>query len=103
MIATYFRWIIELPLLPHSSDQCQPLDLGIFHVQKGRMQRLYVDPKLSPQTSQLIKMLDRLTQASIRSNVVNAFKCAGIRYKYNKTKKCYFLMLIEQKQKSTAF
>lgn len=42
-----FIGIIVLPLPPHSSDQCQPLDLGIFHVQKGRMQRVYVDPKLS--------------------------------------------------------
>lgn len=85
-----YKGIIVLPLPPHSSDQCQPLDLGIFHVQKGRMQRLYIDPKLSPQTQQLIKMLDSLKQVCITSNVVNAFKCTGIKSKYDKEKQMFF-------------
>ena len=75
--------VIVFPLPPHSSDQCQPLDLGIFHVQKSRMQRMTVDTSLCAQTIQIIKMLDSFEQATTVSNVVSVFRAVGILSKYD--------------------
>lgn len=82
--------IIVLPLPAHASDQCQPLDLGIFTVQKGKMPRISVDTKLSAQTIQLIRMIDSFTKAASISNVVKAFKIGGIVSHYDIKEKKLF-------------
>ena len=70
--------IIPLQLAPHSSDQTQPLDIGIFGVQKAKMARMSTPSGLSPQTSQLIRIIDSFAQTATISNVISAFKGAGI-------------------------
>ena len=45
-------------LPPHTSDQLQPLDLGIFAIQKRWKSNVSVDDKLNGQTKQVIKMLN---------------------------------------------
>ena len=76
--------ILVLQLLPHASDQFQPLDIGIFHVQKTKMQRMTVDRRLSAQ------MLDAFTYAATVSNVVSAFHGAGIISNYDKEDDCLY-------------
>ena len=70
--------VIPLPIPPHSSDQTQMLDLGIFGVQKTRMQRMRYDSELNKQTIQIMKIVDSFTQAATISNVVSAFRSGGI-------------------------
>ena len=68
--------VVFLP--PHSSDQTQPLDLGVF----GQMKRFSSNYKnhsdVSAQTNQIIKILHSLWQASSPDNVMSAFRAAGI-------------------------
>lgn len=45
-----------------------------------------VDSRLDPQTQKLIKIIDSLSQATTISNVINAFKGAGIDVKYDREK-----------------
>jgi hypothetical protein len=72
------RWIV-LHLLPaYSSDQIQPLDLGIFGLQKSEAKRLRLPQSLNLQTVQVVKMLVGLQKATTRHDVVRAFRCAGI-------------------------
>lgn len=78
-----FYNIIPLFMPPHSSDQCQPLDIGIFFLQKLKMQRIKVDDRYDPQTQKLIKMIDSLRQATTISNVIGAFRGAGIDVRYD--------------------
>lgn len=61
----------------------QPLDIGVFHEQKSEMSRMKVNRMLSAQTIQLKRMLDTFTQAVSVSNVVSAFRGAGIRSHYD--------------------
>ena len=70
--------VIPLPIPPHSGDQTQMLDLGIFGVQKTRMQRTRHDSELNKQTIQIMKIVDSFTQAATISNVVSAFRSGGI-------------------------
>lgn len=39
-------------LAAHSSNQCQPLDLGIFGAQKSAIRRVFPNKSLNPQTRQ---------------------------------------------------
>lgn len=75
--------IIPLFLAPHSSDQTQPLDIGIFGVQKSKMGRMQVPSGLSEQSAQLIKILDSFHQTATISNIISAFNGAGIVSKYH--------------------
>ena len=65
-------------LVPHSSDQSQPLDLGIFSVHKSIMQRLKKPTFLSPFASQIYVASQSLEQASNSCAIINSFKAAGI-------------------------
>ncbi len=76
--------IIPFFLPPHSSDQTQPLDIGIFAVQKTKMNRIFVPSGLSQQSSQLIKIIDSFRQTSTISNVISAFRGAGIVSSFDK-------------------
>ena len=66
-------------LVPHSSDQTQPLDLGIFGVAKGHISTKRTDSNLSAQTNQILKLLSSLWQAANPINVMSAFRAAGIK------------------------
>ncbi len=65
-------------LVAHSSDQTQPLDLGIFGVMKHFEQNFQNIKQLSRQTNQIIKVIKCLYQASTPPNCKAAFKAAGI-------------------------
>jgi hypothetical protein len=70
---------VELAFLPpHTSDQIQPLDLGIFAVQKIEASRTRPSPDLNPQTQQLVKILNGYTKACCPNNITSAFRRAGI-------------------------
>ena len=62
----------------HTSDQLQPLDLGIFANQKRWQSNVSVDDTLNRQTKQLIKILDSYRMATTPKNVIGAFRKGGI-------------------------
>ena len=63
---------------PHSSDQVQPLDLGIFSNQKRWQNNISVEAQLNRQTKQVIKIVDSYRMATTFKNVVSSFRRAGI-------------------------
>ena len=65
-------------LVLHRSDQTQPLDLGIFSVQKGLQQRLRKPEFLSPFVAQIFVAKQSIEQASTVCSIINAIKAAGI-------------------------
>ena len=65
-------------LVPHSSDQTQPLDLGIFGVHKTKKQRTEKNRDETVQTSILNQAVSSLEMASTTNNIVKAFKAVGI-------------------------
>jgi hypothetical protein len=70
---------INLDYLPaHTSDQTQPLDLGIFGILKAESSRVRVAPQVNPQTAQLAKMLSGMIKACTPYNILRAFRNAGI-------------------------
>jgi hypothetical protein len=70
--------IVLLLLPPHTSDQIQALDLGIFGVFKLYSQKQLNMQTYERQTAQVIKMCDAWQRATIPRNVVNAFRAAGL-------------------------
>lgn len=75
--------IISLPLVTHSRNQTQTLDIWVFAVQKYKMNKMSVPEGLSQQSSQLIRIVDSFTQTAIISNIISAFKGAGIVSSYD--------------------
>jgi hypothetical protein len=70
---------LNLNYLPaHTSDQTQPLDLGIFAILKAESSRIRLAPAVNPQTSQLAKMLSGMIKACTPYNILRAFRSAGI-------------------------
>ena len=63
---------------PHTSDQIQPLDLGVFANQKRWQSNITVDADLNRQTKQVIKICDSYRMATTHKNVVGAFRKSGI-------------------------
>ena len=63
---------------PHTSDQLQPLDLGIFANQKRWQSNVSVDQELNRQTKQIIKICDSYRMATTPKNVVSAFRKGGL-------------------------
>jgi hypothetical protein len=80
-----FRGFILVFLPPHSSDQIQPLDLGIFHIQKAEALKVPPDPGLNPQTKQIIKAVNGYHRACCRTCVIGAFRRAEIVVEYDPT------------------
>ena len=78
--------VLPVFLAPHSSDQCQPLDLGIFGPQKKLQPSIPVPAGLSTQTAQLVKMLESFHKVATVRNITSAFRRAGIMSNYNKEK-----------------
>ena len=70
--------IICLMFPPHTSDQLQPCDLGIFGNQKKLQSRISVDTSLNRQTKQVIRIIDSFRCATTPKNVVGAFRKSGI-------------------------
>ena len=70
--------VIPVAIPPHTSDQVQPLDLGIFANQKRWQGIVRVDQDLNRQTKQVIKIVDSFRMATTFKNVTAAFKSAGI-------------------------
>jgi hypothetical protein len=70
--------IVPIFLAPHSSDQCQPLDLLIFSLQKLFIQRIRPAKDSTTQTKEIIKILDSWQQATTPSNITASFKRAGL-------------------------
>jgi hypothetical protein len=70
--------IVPLFLPAHSSDQTQPLDLGIFALEKAEAMRIRVPDTVSCQTRQVVKATGGYTRACLPNNVISAFRQAGI-------------------------
>jgi hypothetical protein len=70
--------ILLLMLPPHTSDQLQPLDLGIFGVFKLFYRKRVRLSTYERQSAQVIKMCDAWRRATTRRNVVNAFRAVGL-------------------------
>ncbi len=65
-------------LVPHSSHLTQPLDLGIFGIQKIFTQQLRKSVTLSPQTDHIRRILVGMEKASVSQNIISAFEQAGL-------------------------
>lgn len=65
-------------LVAHSSDQTQPLDIGLFGIMKRSQQNFQIIQKYSQQTNQIIKIVSSLYKSAIPPNCKAAFKAAGI-------------------------
>jgi hypothetical protein len=77
-------------LLPvHSSDQTQPLDLGIFGPQKGE-RKILPREDLSEQVREILQIFCSWQRAAVPPNIVSAFKQAGFLYSLdsNDTLRC---------------
>jgi hypothetical protein len=70
--------IVPFFLPPHSSDQTQPLDLGIFGLEKAEATRIRVPDDVTPQTRQIVKAIGGYLRACLPNCVVSAFRQAGI-------------------------
>ena len=69
--------VITLP--PHSSHLLQPLDIGVFGVQKFHKNRMKLSiESLSEQTVAVVKIIDSLRRATSPIAIINAFKACGI-------------------------
>jgi hypothetical protein len=58
---------------PHSSDQTQPLDLGVFGIQKAAMGRVIPPEWLSRQSRQIAKIIGSYDAVTAPPNVISAF------------------------------
>ena len=70
--------VVLVFLPPHTSDQLQPCDLGLFGVQKRWQSNITLPSHLNKQTKQVIRMIDALRMATTPKNVIGAFRKAGI-------------------------
>lgn len=65
-------------LVPHTSKQTQPLDLGIFAIAKRFMSNYKNNNELSRQTNQILKIHIALCQSTTMYHCRSAFKAIGI-------------------------
>lgn len=68
---------------PHTSDQLQACDLGLFSNQKRWMSNVHLDQDLNRQTKQAIPIMDSVRMASTPKNIIDAFRRAGIVNRYD--------------------
>ena len=64
-------------LVPHSSEQTQPLDLGIISVQKRETQKQKKDKNLTSYSNMIIRALTGMQKASTTKNITSTFRAAG--------------------------
>jgi hypothetical protein len=63
---------------PQTSDQTQPLDLGVFaSLKRADMQRIAIQD-VSRQTAHVIRILDSWQRAGLPRVIVSAFRAAGL-------------------------
>ena len=67
-----------VPLPPHSSDQLQPLDVGLFGNMKAAQSRVHVPEQMSPQSRQVIRILSAFQATFHPMAVTSAFRRAGV-------------------------
>jgi hypothetical protein len=65
-------------LVPHSSDQTQPVDVITFSVLKGHFARARVARVNRPQSRQIVRMLGSFYEAAAPHQVVEAFMSMGL-------------------------
>ena len=68
--------LVFLP--PHSSDQTQPCDLGLFGNMKGAQSRVHPPPDMSVQSRQIIRILSAYRAVCHPLAVTSAFRRAGL-------------------------
>ena len=70
--------IVCVFLPPHTSDQLQACDLGLFALQKRWSSNIQIDGDLNRQTKQVIRIVDSLRMAGTFKNITGAFRKAGL-------------------------
>lgn len=70
--------VVLVFLPPHTSDQLQPCDLGLFGMQKRWQSNITLPTYLNKQTKQVVRIIDSLRMATTPKNVIGAFRKAGI-------------------------
>ena len=68
-----------LYMVPHSSDQTQPLDLVVFGRFKNFYSRCTNENMISNQSNQIIKMLCAWRQATAPNMIISSFMAAGMK------------------------
>ena len=68
--------IVFLP--PHTSDQLQPCDLGLFALQKRWSSNIQIDEDLNRQTKEVIRIVDSLRMTVTFKSLTGAFRKAGL-------------------------
>jgi hypothetical protein len=63
---------------PHTSNQVQPLDLGLFAVHKLECHRVHSHIDLNAQLVKILKILCGFQKASTPLNIIKAFRRAGL-------------------------
>jgi hypothetical protein len=75
--------LIVIP--PHTSDQVQPLDLGLFTLHKLESHHIQAHTNLSTQTAKILQILCGFQKASTPLNVMKAFRRAGVVSRWDPT------------------
>lgn len=70
-------------LVPHSSDQTQPLDLVTFGILKRSLNRSAINAAITIQANQVIKMMGAWYQATPPHLVIRAFNAMGLKQAFN--------------------
>ena len=68
--------LVSLP--PHSSDQLQPLDVGLFGNMKGAQTRVHVPDEMSMQSRQVIRIMSAFHATCHPQAITSAFRRAGV-------------------------
>lgn len=66
----------------HTSDQVQPLDLGVFSIVRRFKSNYRNDSQLTYQSNQILKIEQTLSQAASKQNCIKAFNAAGVVIRY---------------------
>ena len=70
--------IVCVFLPPHTSDQLQACELGLFALQKRWTSNIQIEGDLNRQTKQVIRIVDSLRMAGTFKNITGAFRKAGL-------------------------
>lgn len=70
--------VVTVFLPPHSSDQTQPLDVGLFGNMKMAQSRIHCPKRMSTQSQQVVKMISAYYSAGHPLAVTGAFVRAGL-------------------------
>ena len=71
--------IIKIPLIAHSSDKTQMLDIGVFGNTKMNQQRIHPsEQNLSNQTKQLVKLLYAWQASTHPYAITSSFRATGV-------------------------